>query len=320
MTAHHAHSDIENRFARRLARPLAVFAAVSMATSLAACGGSEAGGSASAGDAAAPSDKVDSIAEMVPDAVAEKGTLVVAAGVYPPAVIEPVGGGEPSGWDIENARQIAAVLGLEPEFKIIPFDGVITGLAADRYDAAVGEIYITPERTEQVTFVSNHVSADALMVKADSDLESAEKKDDLCGLTLAAQLGSAEADLINEIAKDCTANGLPAAQAKTFKSQAEVNLALDGGRIDAAVSSASQVANVLNETGDKFRLIELPWAPTYQTGMALARNENTEALAEAVQAATDHLIEDGTMQEILDEYNEGQGAIDKAEILPKTGS
>lgn len=298
---------------RRGARTAAAAAAAAVLTVVAACGSSGANGG---GEAPPLAQQVDSIAAMVPDSIAEKGTLVVAAGVYPPAVIEPVGGGSPTGWDIENVRQIAAVLGLDVQVKIIPFDGVITGLQASRYDAAVGEIYVTPERTKDVTFVTNHESTDALMVPTASDIKSADSEEDLCGLTLGAQLGSAEADLVESIADKCAASGGEKVTAKTFKDQAHVNLALNGGRIDAAVSSVSQVAHVLRQTGDDFKLVELPWAPDYKTGVALARNDDSDELAKAIAAATDHLIENGKLQEILDKFNDGKGAIEQAEIVP----
>jgi polar amino acid transport system substrate-binding protein len=303
----------------RAARAGAALAATSMAVSLTACGSDDTGTGTGTGGAPALPGKVDEIAAMVPDAIADKGTLVVAAATYPPAVIEQVGGGEVTGWDIENTRQIAAVLGLDVEFRVIPFDGVITGLAANRYDAATGEIYVTPERTDRVTFVTNHESTDALLVPKDSDIASADSMTDLCGLTLAAELSSAEAALIREIAQECETKGEDKVTPKTFQAQANVNLALSEGRIDAAVSSASQVAYVLDQAGDQFRLVELPWAPDYDTGLALARNDNTDQLAEAVQAATNHLIENGQLQEILDEFNDGQGGIEKAEILPAQG-
>lgn len=302
------------RPALRITRFGAIVAAACAVGTLSACGGSGTAGDAS--KAPALPAKVDSIAATVPDSIAKKGTLVVAAGVYPPAVIEPVGGGTPTGWDIENARQIAAVLGLKVQVKIIPFDGVITGLAANRYDAAVGEIYITPERTKSVTFVTNHQSTDALLVPAQSKIKAAGAMDDLCGLTLAAQLGSAEAALVEKIADKCAANGQAKVTPKTFQAQANVNLALSEGRVDAGISSASQVANVLRQTKGKFRLVELPWAPDYDTGMALARNKDTDGLAKAVAAATDHLIKNGKLQNILDEFNDGQGAIDSAKIVP----
>ncbi len=297
----------------RVARAGAVLAATCLVASLAACGNS---GSTTDGAASTMTAKVDKLAAMVPDSIAKKGTLVVAGATYPPAIIEPANGSDPTGWDVENTRQIAAVLGLKVEFKIIPFDGVITGLAGNRYDAATGEIYVTPERTQSVTFVTNHASTDALLVSANSPIASAEKEDDLCGHTLAAELGSAEAALIHETAKNCAAKGKPALTVKTFQAQAQVNLALKEGRIDGAVSSASQVAYVMSQTGKDFKLVELPWAPDHATGLALARNADSAQFAKAVQAATDHLIENGELQKILDKFNDGQGAIKKAEILP----
>ena len=131
-------------------------------------------------------------------------------------------------------------------------------------------------------------------------------------------LGSAEAKLAADTAKKCESEGKDPINLKTFDSQASVNLALRGGRVDAAVSSASQVAYVMTQAKDQFALVPLPWAPKYKTGLVLGRNSDTEKFAKAVQAATDHLIENGELQKILDKFNAGQGLIKKAEILPSS--
>lgn len=297
----------------RLVRFGAIVGSVALIGSTAACGSSATGSSTAAADTVPK--KVDSIAALVPKSIAAKGTLTIAAATYPPAVIEPANGGTPTGWDIENVRQIAAVLGLKVQIKIAPFNGIITGLQAGRYDAATGEIYATPERTATVTFVTNHSSSDALMVPVGSKITSAASETDLCGHTLAASLGSAEAALAEKLAGTCKSAGKDPITVKTFDSQANVNLALRGGRVDAAVSSASQVAYVMSQAKNQFKLVELDWAPKYKTGMVLARGSDTEKFAEAVQAATDHLIENGELQKILDKFNAGQGLIEKAEIL-----
>jgi polar amino acid transport system substrate-binding protein len=167
--------------------------------------------------------------------------------------------------------------------------------------------------------VTNHSSSDALMVPVGCKITSAAAETDLCGHTLAASLGSAEAALAVKLAGKCKSAGKDPITVKTFDSQANVNLALRGGRVDAAVSSASQVAYVMSQAKNQFKLVELPWAPKYKTGFVLARNSDTEQFAKAVQAATDHLIENGQLQKILDKFNAGQGLIEKAEILPSTG-
>lgn len=298
----------------------AIVGSVALIGVTAACGSSATTASSTATAAGETSKKVDSIAALVPKSIAEKGTLTIAAATYPPAVIEPADGGPPTGWDVENVRRIAAVLGLKAEIKIVPFDGIIAGLQAGRYDGATGEIYATDERTETVTFVTNHSSSDALMVPTGSKITSADSETDLCGHTLAASLGSAEAALAEKLAKQCRSAGKSAITVKTFKSQAEVNLALRGGRVDAAVSSASQVAYVMSQTKNQFELVELPWAPRYKTGFVLGRDDDSAKFAEAVRSATDHLIKNGGLQTILDEFNAGQGLIEKSEILPSSGS
>ncbi len=302
----------------RDARPVrlgAIVGSVVLIGATAACGSSATTASSTTTAADAASEKVDSIAALVPKSIAEKGTLTIAAATYLPAVIEPADGATPTGWDVENARRIAAVLGLKVKIKIAPFNGIIAGLQAGRYDAATGEIYATPERTATVTFVTNHSSSDALMVPTGSRITSADSETDLCGHTLAASLGSAEAALAGKLAKKCESAGKAVITVKTFDSQANVNLALQGGRVDAAVSSASQVAYVMSQTKNQFKLVELPWAPKYKTGLVLGRHDDTEQFAEAVRAATDHLIGNGELQEVLDEFNAGQGLIKKAEIL-----
>lgn len=298
----------------------AIVGSVALIGATAACGSSATTASSTTTAAGETSKKVDSIAALVPKSIADKGTLTIAAATYPPAVIEPADGGSPTGWDVENVRRIAAVLGLKAEIKIVPFDGIIAGLQAGRYDGATGEIYATDERTQTVTFVTNHSSSDALMVPTGSKITSADSETDLCGHTLAASLGSAEAALAEKLAKQCRSAGKSAITVKTFKSQAEVNLALRGGRVDAAVSSASQVAYVMSQTKNQFKLVELPWAPQYKTGFVLGRDDDSEKFAEAVRAATDHLIKNGELQTILDEFNAGQGLIEKSEILPSSGS
>ena len=264
--------------------------------------------------------KDDELAALLPESVREKGTITVAAAVYAPAVMVPPGGGEPTGWDIQITRETAALLGLDVEFKIIPFDGVIPGLQAGRYDAATGEINVTPDRTKVVTFVVNHVSRDAFMVPADSEYDRFEDPSDACGLVVGAALGSSEAALANQLAEDCKASGGEPLTVKTFADQATVNLALSQGRIDANLASGSQVAYSVEQSKGKFKVAEMGFGPEIQTGLALPNNEDTPEMAKAFEAATNKLIETGDLQRILDEQNLGLGAVEKSEIVPPVES
>ncbi|MBP2326919.1 polar amino acid transport system substrate-binding protein [Kibdelosporangium banguiense] len=304
-------------------RPRALVAAVSLATLLSAvvgCSSSGSGSAASPSSSAGAAIQADpALAAMLPQSVKDKGYLDVASEIYPPAVIVAQQGAEPTGWDVETVRAIAATLGLKARFQIVPFDGIVPGLQAGRYQAAAGEIFITPERSAVVTFVKNHVTTDSLLVKKDRDISGATE-DALCGLTVSVQLGSAEAKFADSIAAKCQSGGKAVMQVKTFQEQAAVNLAVSEGRADAALGSTSQIAYVVNQTKGKFKTVELPWGPTNATGIALARNADTDRLAKAIEAATNKLLQDGTIKKILDSYTGGLGAVDKAAIVPAPAS
>jgi ABC-type amino acid transport substrate-binding protein len=253
---------------------------------------------------------------MLPESIKTKGTITVAAAVYAPAVMTPTAGGEPTGWDIEITREAAALLGLKVKFEIIPFDGVVPGLQAGRYDAATGEINVTEERTKVVTFVVNHVSRDEFMVPADSAHNSFDSPSDVCGLIIGASLGSSEAAMANEIAGQCKTSGGKPVTVKTFGTQATVNLALSQGRIDADIASGSQVAYSVEQTKGKFKIAKMGFGPEIKTGLALPNNADTAQLAKAFEAATNELIKTGALKRILDELNGGLGTVEQSEILP----
>lgn len=313
-------------------RTLAVTFSLAALTVTAACGGASSGTagdtSAAAPSSSAPSSsaapageanpfgvtKDDALAALLPASVRDAGVLKVASEVYPPAVIVEKPGAEPTGWDIETTRAVAAALGLKAEFEIVPFDSILPGLQGNRYQAAAGEIYITDERTKVVTFVKNHESTDGLLVKAGSSVNG-KPQENLCGLTVSAQLGSQEVKLAQEIAAKCKAAGKDL-KILTFKEQAAVNLAVQEGRSDAAIGTVSQVAYVVDQSGGKLAIAELDGAPTFGVGLLLARNSDTDALAKAVEAATNKLLKDGTIQKILDKYNGGLGIVPAAEIVP----
>jgi polar amino acid transport system substrate-binding protein len=315
---------------RRLsAQPRAVALAATLTAvvlTATACGGDspaggESGDAGAAGNAGASTvEEVPEIAGMVPEAIASKGVLNVAAEAYPPAVIVPPSGGEPTGWEIETAKDLAAVLGLETKINIIPFDSIVPSLQAGRYDVAMGEIAIIPERTEVVSFVQSHVSTDAFMVPADSSIEELSGPLDVCGLSMTVLVGSIEASRAEDMSKGCQEAGKEPLEIMTFKDQASADLALAGGRFDIGFGSASQAAYVVEQTAPKFRLVEMPWSEVTPTGVVIADTEYAGEMAEAVKAAIDHLIETGRQQEILDEFNGGLGNVPEATIHPKTAA
>jgi polar amino acid transport system substrate-binding protein len=302
-----------SRLGRRIGRKrvIGVATAVSAAVALAGCGGSSGGDSSTKVDS---TQKVASIANQVPDKIRKQGYLNVAAESYPTAVIVPPGGGELSGWEPAIAKELGGMMGVDFRFKIVNFDSIIPGLAADRYDIAMGEIAINPDRRKVVTFVTDHASTDSWMVKADSDVQISAQTD-VCGHSVAALSGSSNLAYVQSMQPKCSAAGKPPIKIQTYKSQPDVNLALESGRSEIQEASTGSLVPVMKANPGKFKVIG-SFNPII-TGIALAPNADAPGLSKALSAGINRMIQDGSMKKIMDQWNNGRGVIKQSQVLPK---
>ena len=120
----------------------------------AGCGG---GGkkSTSTSSAAPAVGKNAKVAALVPAAVRSKGTLTVAADAsYPPNEFIGPDGHTIIGMDADLAAALGQVMGLKLNLANAPFDSIIPGLAAKKYDVGMSSFTDTKEREKVVDFVT----------------------------------------------------------------------------------------------------------------------------------------------------------------------
>jgi polar amino acid transport system substrate-binding protein len=266
------------------------------------------------GETGASAGVVPAIAKLVPQAIKSRGYLNVAAESYPTAVIVPPGGGALTGWEPAIAETLGEMMGVDFRFKIVDFDSIIPGLAANRYDIAMGEIAINPDRRKAVWFVTDHASTDSFMVKADSNIDITVPTD-VCGKKVAVLIGSSNLAYVQSLQPKCQAAGKPSIAIQTYKSQAEVNLALQSGRAEVDEASTGSLVPVMQQNKGMFN-VQGSFNPI-GTGVALAPSPNAEGLSKAISAGINKMISDGSMQKIMDKWNQGRGVIKHSDVLPK---
>lgn len=66
-------------------------------------------------------------------------------GTFPPFTYHDTSG-KLVGFDVDIAREIARRIGVKAEFVEGKWDGLVAGLDANRYDAVINQVSITPER------------------------------------------------------------------------------------------------------------------------------------------------------------------------------
>lgn len=281
----------------------AVFLAGIMCASLAACGSGAADDAASTDTQTATEETVEETEETADDAAAadtegetaEAGEVTtVTEGIltmgtnaaFPP--YEYYEGDTVVGIDAEIAQAIAEKLGLSLEIVDMDFNSIITAVQSGKVDVGIAGMTVDPERLENVDFTDSYATGvQVVIVTEDSDIASV---DDLEGKLIGTQEGTTGWDYCSTDYGDDMVipytNGATAVQA------------LLDGKVDCVVID-QQPALSFVEANEGLKILETEYAVE---DYAIAVSKDNTALRDAINTALNELIEDGTVQGILDKY------------------
>lgn len=278
----------------------AVFLAGIMCVSLAACGSSAADDAASTdtqtaaeetaeetADDAAAADTEGETAEAGEVTTVTEGILTMGTNAaFPP--YEYYEGDTVVGIDAEIAQAIAEKLGLSLEIVDMDFNSIITAVQSGKVDVGIAGMTVDPERLENVDFTDSYATGvQVVIVTEDSDIASV---DDLEGKLIGAQEGTTGWSYCSEDYGDDMVipytNGATAVQA------------LLDGKVDCVVID-QQPALSFVEANEGLKILETEYAVE---DYAIAVSKDNTALRDAINTALNELIEDGTVQGILDKY------------------
>lgn len=224
----------------------------------------------------------------------EEGILQVGSCLdYPP--FESVKGGDEVGFDIDLSEALAEELDLEVQWVRADFDTIFTSVAAQKFDMVAAASTITPKRQQTVDFSDpyfNALQAFAVNTQETPDIASI---DDLAeGDVVGAQKGTTG----ETYAQDNVPEGV---DVKSFQNVGDAFTDLEAGQVQAVINdNGSTGAEVAERPG-------LEVLETFDTdevyGFAFSK-ENPD-LTLAVNDALKAVIEDGTYEEIFQEYFPG---------------
>ncbi len=175
---------------RRFSRYLLPFAVLALASAFAfaACNGDDDNGGGA---------DISGVPEL------EDGVLTVGSDIsYAPFEFYQEGTETEDGLDIDLATAIAEHLGVEIEFLNTGWDGIIPALETEDFDILVSAMTITDERSEVIDFVP-YITVGTGIVVPTGNPENIQTLDDLCGLTVAVQVGTIQVDMLEEQNESC---------------------------------------------------------------------------------------------------------------------
>ncbi|RKS73771.1 polar amino acid transport system substrate-binding protein [Motilibacter peucedani] len=274
----------------------------SAAASAPAAGGSDA--PAASADASGGTGAAADPASEVPAEVKSKGKLTVAADAsYAPNEFFQPGSKTVVGMDADLAKAIGAKLGLQVEVVNQTFDSIIPGIQAGRYDMGMSSFTDTKKREAVVDFVTYFNAGTSFFTKAGA--KPVTTLDELCGLNVAVEKGTTQADDATAQSKKCTDGGKKAVKVDQYPDQGAANVALSSGRDAVSMADSPVAAYQVKRSKGAFVLSGDPYGEA-PYGIALPKGNG---MAKAVQDALKALIADGSYAKVLETWGTQNGAI-----------
>jgi polar amino acid transport system substrate-binding protein len=218
----------------------------------------------------------------------EDGTLIVGSDIPFP----PFEQGDPpdyEGFDIDLINEVADRLGLETQIEDAPFDLLLQG-GGGQFDLAIAATTIKPARENRVDFSDPYfLASQALLVRSDGDVQSA---DDLSGKIVAAQDGTTGETYANE--------NTDAKEVRGFPEIDDAYNALEVGQVDAVINDLPSAQDAA-DSKEGLEVVE-----TFETDelYGIIFPEESDALREAVNGALAEIKEDGTLNDLYQEWFE----------------
>jgi len=264
----------------RLWTLLALIIGLTAAFGLAACGDDDSGSTTTT--AAAATDTAD--LGLIKD-----GTLIVGSDIPFP----PFEQGDPplyEGFDIDLINEVADRLGLQTQIEDAPFDLLLQG-GGGQFDLAIAATTITPARENRVDFSDPYfLASQGLLVRADSDVTSFE---DLEGKIVGAQDGTTGETYANESSRASEVRGFPEID--------DAYNALLSEQVDAVINDLPSVQDQADNSGGRLEVVaDVETDEEY--GVILP--QGTDALREAVNGALAEIKDDGTLNDLYQEWFE----------------
>ncbi len=197
--------------------------------------------------------------------------------------------GRLEGFDIDVINAVAKEAGWTVSFESLPFDGIIPALQADRVDAAISAITITPERQKTVSFSRPYFKAGlAIAVRENNtditSINNLQKK------KIAVQIGTTGAE---------KAKSIPGAKVSQFDSAPLALLELSNGNVDAVINDAPVTLYAIS--AGKIKGIKVVGQLVTEEFYGIATPKDSKYI-NGINTALGKLIENGTYTKIYQKW------------------
>ena len=222
--------------------------------------------------------------------IQERGTLIVGMeGNWSPWTYHDEKTGELTGLEVDIANLIAEGLGVKADFQEAPWDALLAGVDAGRFDIICNGVGYTEERAKSYSFTTPYVYSNKVLVVAANN-EEIKTVDDLKGKKTANSSSSTYAALAEQY-------GATLVPVDTLGETMDL---LVQGRVDATLNAQVSIADYLREHPDaKIKTVQVLAGDPVAYPVA---KDGTDSLVEAINEILEAARQEGTLAEISIKY------------------
>lgn len=179
----------------------------------------------------------------------------------------------------------------------LPWQGILPGLAARRFDYVVTSVTVTKERYEAYRLSLPIADATMAVLKRKGDA-TITKPEDVAGKTVGSQTGSAQYAALEGLAKALAAENKPVRGLKTYVDFSEAYADLGAGRIQAVVNSLPNLLEAARQRPDAFEVVRPTFGPKTYFAWAGLKDADGASLAALIDAELAKLNRSGKLAEL----------------------
>lgn len=193
--------------------------------------------------------------------------------------------------------EVAKELGVEVEYLDLPWQSILPGLEAGKFDFVHAPVTITAERMKRYAFTLPMGNATVALAKKAGD-DSIMKAADIAGKKVGSQKGSAELAELEVLAKSLD----PQADVRGYVNIDEALADLAAGRIQGVANAVGLMGYAAAQRPGLFELVLPPFGEPAYFGWVARNDEESASLVAAINEALLKMHKDGRIKAINEKW------------------
>src|SRR6266481_8787699 len=225
--------------------------------------------------------------------IKKRGYMIVATeDDYPP--FEYVVNGKPMGYDHALLAILKKSAPFEIRQEILPWQGILPGVASGKYDVALSAAVITDERAKSLDFTQPIAESTMAYVKRKGD-SSINSLKDLSGKTLGVRQGGASFQVLPELEVELKKTGGKLGNVVQYGAFSEAYQDLVNRRLDVVIHNIVSLSTLVSEKPDVFELGQRVGRKSYA---AWAVQKNNKSLVDFLNTFLAQQKSNGTYKQL----------------------